>query len=128
MRLKAAVLSTTLASLLLATPTLAAQDAAPAGQERHAGECRRGKEGKMLRKLARMERRLDRAVEKGRLTQAQADQFKAEAHQLRDDFQAQRQASGGQLTDAQKDQFKQRKKALREKMKAALKATAPQDV
>lgn len=82
----------------------------------------------MFRKLARMEHRLDRAVERGRLTQAQAEQFKAEARQLRDDFQAQRQANGGQLTDAQKAQLKQRKQALREKMKAALKATAPQDV
>jgi FtsZ-binding cell division protein ZapB len=128
MRFKAAVLSTTLASLLLATSTLAAQDTAPAGQERHAGEHRGGKEGKMLRKLERMERRLDRAVEKGRLTQAQADQFKAEARQLRSDFEAQRQASGGQLTDAQKDQFRQRKQELRAKVKAAMKATAPQDV
>jgi hypothetical protein len=82
----------------------------------------------MLRKLERMERRLDRAVEKGRLTQAQADQFKAEARQLRSDFEAQRQASGGQLTDAQKDQFRQRKQELRAKVKAAMKATAPQDV
>jgi periplasmic protein CpxP/Spy len=128
MRFKAAVLSTTLASLLLTPPALAAQDTAPTGQERHAGECRGGQEGKMFRKLARMEHRLDRAVEKGRLTQVQADQFKAEARQLRDDFQAQRQASGGQLTDAQKDQFRQRKQALREKVKAAMKATAPQDV
>jgi FtsZ-binding cell division protein ZapB len=127
MRFKTAVLSATLASLLT-LPALAAQDTAPQGHERHGGECRGGKEGKMFRKLARMEHRLDRAVEKGRLTQAQADQFKVEARQLRDDFQAQRQASGGQLTDAQKDQFKQRKQALREKVKAALKATAPQDV
>jgi membrane peptidoglycan carboxypeptidase len=128
MRFKAAVLSTTLASLLLAPSAFAAQDTAPAGQGRHAGECHGGKEGKMFRKLARMEHRLDRAVEKGRLTQAQADQFKAEARQLRDDFQAQRQASGGQLTNAQKEQFKQRKQELRAKVKAALKATAPQDV
>jgi hypothetical protein len=121
------VLSATLASLLT-LPALAAQDTAYQGHERHGGECHGGKEGKKFRKLARMEHRLDRAVEKGRLTQAQADQFKAEARQLRDDFQAQRQASGGQLTDAQKDQFKQRKQALRAKVKAAMKATAPQDV
>ena len=76
--------------------------------------------------MAHMEHRLDRAVEKGRLTQAQADQFKTEARQLRDEFQNQRQASGGQLTDAQKEQFKQRRQALREKVKAALHATAPQ--
>jgi protein CpxP len=128
MRFKTAVLSTTLASLLLTFPALAAQDTAPQSHEGQKGECHGGKEGKMFHKLARMEHRLDRAVEKGRLTQVQADQFKAEARQLRDDVQAQRQASGGQLTDAQKDQFKQRKQALREKVKAAMKATAPQDV
>jgi FtsZ-binding cell division protein ZapB len=128
MRFKAAVLSTTLASLLLAPPVLAAQDTAPAGKERHAGECRGDKEGRMFRKLARMEHKLERAVAKGRLTQAQADQFKAEARQLHDDFQAQRQANSGQLTDVQKEQFKQRKQALREKVKAAMKATAPRDV
>ncbi|HYH98490.1 hypothetical protein [Hyalangium sp.] len=124
MRFKIAVLSTTLASLLLAAPTLAAQEALPDGQKHPAGECHGGKEGRMFRKLARMEHRLDRAVAKGRLTQAQADQFKAEARQLRDAFQAQRQSSGGQLTDAQKEQFKQRKQALREKVKAAMKAPA----
>jgi protein CpxP len=128
MRFKTAVLSTTLSSLLLTVPALAAEATAPQGHEHPAGECHGGKEGKMFRKLAHMERRLDRAVEKGRLTQAQADQFKTEARQLRDDAQAQRQASGGQLTDAQKDQFRQRKQALREKVKAAMKATAPQDV
>jgi len=127
MRFKAAVLSTTLASLLLATATLAAQESAPEGRQHPAGECRGGKEGKMFHKLARMEHRLDRAVERGRLTQAQADRFKAEARQLRDEVQAQRQSSGGSLTDAQKDQFRQRRQALREKVKAAMKATAPQD-
>ena len=67
-------------------------------------------------------------MEKGRLSQTQADQFKAEARQLRDDLMSQRQASGGQLTDAQREQFRQRKQALREKVKAAIKATAPQGV
>jgi len=128
MRFKAAVLSTTLASLLLATSALAVEGSAPEGRQHAAGECRGGQEGKMFRKLARMEHRLDRAVEKGRLTQAQADQFKAEARQLRDETQAQRQSNGGQLTDAQKEQFHQRKQELRAKVKAALKATAPQDV
>lgn len=128
MRFKTAVLSTTLASLLFTLPVLAAQDTAPQGHERNVGKCHGGKEGKMFHKLARMEHRLDRAVEMGRLTQAQADQFKAEARQLRDDAQAQRQANGGQLTDSQKDQFKQRKQELRAKVKAALKATTPQKV
>jgi protein CpxP len=126
MRIKTAVLSTVLASLLLATSTLAAEGPAPENRGHPMGECRGGKEGKMFHKLARMEHRLDRAVERGRLSQAQADQFKAEARQLRDELQAQRQSNGGQLTDAQKDQFRQRRQALREKVKAALKASAPQ--
>lgn len=129
MSLKTTVLSTALASLLFTTAALAVEQQAPAGREHAAGEChggRGGKEGKMFHKLARMEHRLDRAVEKGRLTQAQADQFKSEARQLRDEAQAQRQANNGQLTDAQRDQLRQRKQALREKVKAALKATAPQ--
>jgi periplasmic protein CpxP/Spy len=125
MRIKIAVLSTALASLL-ATSALAAPGSAPENQSPQAGECHGGKEGRMFHKLARMEHRLDRAVEHGRLTQAQADQFKAEARQLRDDVQTQRQASGGQLTEAQRDQFRQRRQALRERVKAALKATAPQ--
>jgi hypothetical protein len=132
MRIKTAVLSTALASLLLASSSFAAAAApAPQGSDARSGEChggKGGKEGKMFRKMAHMERRLDRAVEKGRLTQAQADQFRAEARQLRDDFMSQRQASGGQLTDAQREQFHQRRQALREKVKAALKATAPQGV
>ncbi|WP_224363364.1 hypothetical protein [Hyalangium versicolor] len=126
MRIKTAVLSTALASLMLATSALAAETPAPQGQEMRSGECHGRKEGKMFRRMAFMERRLDRAVENGRLTQVQADQFKAEARQLRDDLQAQRQSSGGQLSDAQKEQFKQRHQALREKVKAAMKATAPQ--
>jgi periplasmic protein CpxP/Spy len=126
MRIKTAVLSTALASLLLATSTLAAEGPAPEGKELREGGCHGGKEGRMFHKMARMEHRLDRAVEKGRLTQAQADQFKAEARQLRDDFMAQRQANGGQISDTQKEQFKQRRQALREKVKAAMRATAPQ--
>ncbi|WP_224240886.1 hypothetical protein [Hyalangium gracile] len=128
MRIKTAVLSTALASLLFATSTLAAESPAPQGKEFRSGDCHGGREEKMFRKMARMEHRLDRAVEKGRLTSAQAEQFKAEARQLREEFQSQRQANGGQLTDAQKQQFHQRKQELRAKVKAALKATAPQGV
>jgi periplasmic protein CpxP/Spy len=125
MRIKTAVLSTALASLLLATATFAAAAPAPQGQESHEGQCHGGKEGRMFRRMEHMEHRLDRAVEKGRLTQAQADQFKTEARQLRDEVLAQRQASGGQLSDTQREQFRQRKQALREKVKAALRATEP---
>src|SRR5690349_15958869 len=81
MRLKACGLFPPPALVAVATATLAAQEQAPSGREHAAGEChggRGGREGKMFHKLARMEHRLDRAVEKGRLTQAQADQFKAE--------------------------------------------------
>ena len=128
MRFKAAVLSTTLAALLLTTPALAEPGPAPEGQKAHAGDCHRGKEGKMLRKLARMERRLDRAVERGHLTQAQADQFKAEARQLRQEFESQRSAGNGHATGEQKQQLRQRKQALRQKVKAAIKPSKSQDV
>lgn len=80
----------------------------------------------MERKLERMEHRLNRAVEHGRLTRAQADQFLAEARQLRDDARAQLQAGGGQLTEEQRQQLRQRREALREKVHAAVKATQPQ--
>jgi protein CpxP len=110
MRLKTAVLSTALASLLLATSSLAHGGA-------HDGN-----------KAARMERKLDHAVEKGRLTPAQAEQFKAEARQLHEEKKALRQSNGGQLTEEQRQQFKQRKQALRAKVKAAMQATAPQGV
>jgi hypothetical protein len=126
MRIKTALLSSALASLLLTSAAFASEPPpaqGPQGQQQ--GECHGGREGHMFRKMARMEHRLDRAVQNGRLTQSQADQFKAEARQLRDDAQAQRQANGGKLTDAQRDQLRQRRQALHEKVKAALSATAP---
>lgn len=126
MRLKLA-LSAVVASLLFAAPVLAETPAAtgqaapaPAGQPGHGR-----RDGRMLRKVERMERRLNRAVEHGRLTREQADQFIAEARQLRDDVNAQLQAGGGQLTEEQKEQIHQRKRALHDKVHAALKATAP---
>ncbi|MCY1002923.1 hypothetical protein OWM54_37825 [Myxococcus sp. MISCRS1] len=117
------------ASLLLATPVFA-QSAAPAAEDK-AAECgerhgRHGKRGmKGERKLARMEHRLDRAVVDGRLTQAQADQFKAEAKQLQEERKAMREVSGGKLTEEQRQQGRERFRAFHEKVKAALKATAP---
>jgi uncharacterized protein YdcH (DUF465 family) len=80
----------------------------------------------MLRRLERMERRLDRAVDRGRLSRAQADAFLAEARELREDATAQLQAGGGQLTDEQKQQLRQRKQALRDKVHAAMRASQPQ--
>lgn len=119
MRLKL-TLSAALASLLFAAPVFAGQDC-PQGAS--ASERR---EGRMNRRHARMEQRLSRAVENGRLTREQADQFLAEGKQLREELRTQREASGGKLTDAQKEQFRQRKQALREKMRTALGATANQ--
>lgn len=114
------------ASLLFSVPVLA-EDAAPApqGQEGHHGgrHDRNGMKGE--RKLARMERRLDRAVAEGHLSQSQADQFKTEARQLRDELKAQRDAAGGKLSDDQRLQARERVRALREKVKAAVQSNAP---
>lgn len=128
MRLKLA-LSAAVASLLFATPVLAEEPAPTAGHEHHHGKHKhkeKNRDARMLRKLERMEHRLDRAVERGRLTREQADTFLAEARKLRDDAQAQLQAGGGQFTEEQKQQLRERKQALREKVRAAMKATEPQ--
>jgi len=129
MRLTTLLTSFAAASLLIATPVLAGDDAKSADglctqnhPHRH-GHGHRGMRGGL--RLERMERRLDAAVENGRLSQAQADQFKAELRQLRDETKAQRDAANGQLSDNQRAQFKERARALREKVKAALQATAP---
>ncbi|WNG59137.1 hypothetical protein F0U59_33705 [Archangium gephyra] len=128
MRLKLA-LSAAVASLLFSAPVLAQQPAAPTGNEAHQGKHKhkhKDRDARMLHRLERMEHRLNRAVERGRLTREQADGFLAEARKLRDDTQAQLQASGGQFTEEQKQQFRERKQALREKVRAAMKATQPQ--
>lgn len=127
MRLKLA-LSAAVASLLFATPVLA-EEPAPTGDEHHHGKHKhkeKNRDARMLRKLERMEHRLDRAVERGRLTREQADTFLAEARQLRDDAQAQLQAGGGSFTEEQKQQLRERKQALRQKVRAAMKPTQPQ--
>ena len=126
MRLKLA-LSAAVASLLFAAPALAEEPAAATGHEGHPHKHKeKNRDARMIRKLERMEHRLDRAVERGRLTREQADTFLAEARQLRDDAQAQLQAGGGQFTEEQKQQLRERKQALREKVRAAMKATQPQ--
>ncbi|OJT20369.1 hypothetical protein BO221_30560 [Archangium sp. Cb G35] len=130
MRLKLA-LSAAVASLLFAAPVLAQQPAAPTaaptGNEAHHGKHKhKNREARMRHKLERMEHRINRAVERGRLTREQADGFLAEARKLRDDTQAQLQASGGQFTEEQKQQFRERNQALREKVRAAMKPTQPQ--
>jgi hypothetical protein len=128
MRLKLA-LSAAVAALLFSAPVFAEEPAAPTGHEGHPGKHKdkhKNRDERMLRKLERMEHRLTRAVERGRLTQQQADTFLAEARQLRADAQAQLQAGGGQFTEEQKQQLRERKQALREKIHAAMKATQPQ--
>lgn len=70
-----------------------------------------------------MEHRLDKQVAEGRLTQAQADGFKAEARQLHEEMKAARASSNGQVDDATRAQFKERRRALHEKIKAALAPT-----
>ncbi|MFY0523993.1 DUF6076 domain-containing protein [Archangium gephyra] len=127
MRLKLA-LSAAVASLLFAAPALAAEPAATSHEGHHHKHKHKEKnrDARMLRKLERMEHRLNRAVERGRLTREQADTFLAEARKLRDDAQAQLQAGGGQFTEEQKQQLRERKQALREKVHAAMKATQPQ--
>ena len=120
MRTKIA-LSAAVASMLFAVPVFAAPEVPSNTQAPYDGHG-----GKHHRKHKGMERRLHRAVEDGRLTQAQADQFLAEAQQLREEMRAQRQAGGCQLNPDQKQQFKQRKQALREKVRTALMASRPQ--
>ncbi|QRK07765.1 hypothetical protein JQX13_48610 [Archangium violaceum] len=120
-------LSAAVASLLFAAPVLAEQPtttgqtapADPSGRHHKKG-------GWMRHRFERMEHRLNRAVENGRLTREQADQFLAEARQLRDETRSLREANGGRLTEEQKQQLKTRKQALREKVRAAMQATQPQ--
>lgn len=126
MRLTSALRSVAVASLLFSVPVLAAPETAPAPQAQQ-GDCDKGKhKGFKWRKhegrLARMDARLDRAVAEGRLTQAQADQFKAEGRQLREEIKAQREASGGQqLSEEKRNEIGNRLRAFREKVKAATK-------
>jgi protein CpxP len=125
MRLTSAVRSAVVASLLLATPVLAAAEptlapAPSAEQGRHGGR-HHHKRFKHEDKLLRMEQRLDRAVANGRLDKAQADAFKAEGRKLHEELKAQREAAGGQLTDDQRAQMKERMKAFRAKVKSAIK-------
>lgn len=124
MSLKSMLRGTAVATLLLAVPVLA-QTAAPSDSNAKAGQCegRRGKHGGGGHKFGRMAHRLDKQVAEGRLSQAQADGFKAEARQLHEEMKAARASSNGQVDEAQRAQFKERRKALREKIKAALAPT-----
>ncbi|MBN9685771.1 MULTISPECIES: hypothetical protein [unclassified Corallococcus] len=124
MSLKSMLRGTAVATLLLAVPALA-QTAAPSDPNARAGQCegRRGKHGGGGHKFGRMQHRLDKQVAQGRLTQAQADGFKAEAKQLHEEMKAARASANGQVDEATRAQFKERRKALREKIKAALAPT-----
>jgi hypothetical protein len=119
-------LSAAVASLLFAAPVLAEEPAPTSAPQTDAGDKAARREARMLRRFERMEQRMNRAVERGRLSRAEADQFIAEARRLRDETLALRQASGGTLTEEQRQQFHERKQALREKVRAAMKAHAPQ--
>ncbi|HZI09464.1 MAG TPA: hypothetical protein VE153_03675 [Myxococcus sp.] len=126
MRLTSALRSVAVASLLLSVPVLAQAQAQDSQQQ---GDCHKGKgkeKGfKWLRhegKVARMEQRLDRAVSEGRLTQAQADQLKAEGRQLRDQFKAEREAAGGQLSEERRTAMGEQLRAFRAKVKATVKS------
>jgi FtsZ-binding cell division protein ZapB len=129
MRLSSVLRSAAVASLLFTLPVLAQQATAPTAPP-STGQCDRGERGHRGMRagsgVEHLERKLDRNVSEGRLSQAQAEQFKAEARQLRDEVKSVSESSGGQLTEAQREQFKERRHALREKIKAALGATAPQ--
>lgn len=130
MRLTSALRSAVVASLLLAVPVLAAESTptqAPAsnteqGAREGRGHKRHGHGGRFFH----LEKRLDRAVAEGRITQAQADQFKTEGRQLREEKKALREAAGGQLTEEQRTQLKARMKAFKEKVKGAVGPKAAQ--
>ncbi|GHG84088.1 hypothetical protein [Comamonas sp. JC664] len=132
MKLMTSLRSVAVASLFLAAPVLAQtatpESANPPASEgkRHGGHHRHHKGKKHGDKMARMAERMDKAVAEGRLTQAQADQFKAEGQQLREELQAQREAAGGKLSDAQRDEARAKMRAFRAKVKQALHANAPQ--
>lgn len=124
MRPMSALRSAVAASLLFVTPVLAAGPAPAPGAEQAQsphGE-RKHKHHKFERKLERIQHRLDRAVAAGRLTQAEADQFKAEARQLHEEVRAQREAAGGPLSEEQREQLRERMRAFRDKVKSTLKA------
>ena len=125
MSLKSVLRGTAVASLLFAVPVFA-QTAPTPDSAPQAGQCERGG-GHHGRhggnKFGRMQQRLDKQVAEGRLTQAQADGFKAEAQKLHEEMKAARAASNGQVDEAQRSQFKERRRALKEKIKAALAPT-----
>lgn len=125
MSLKSVLRGTAVATLLFAVPVFAQTAAPTPGATSQDGQCEgrghRGKHGG--NKFGRMEQRLDKRVAEGRLTQAQADGFKAEARQLHEEMKAARAASNGQVDEAQRSQFKERRRALKEKIKASLAPT-----
>ncbi|AKQ65622.1 hypothetical protein A176_002534 [Myxococcus hansupus] len=130
MKLMTTLRSVAVASLFLAAPVLAQtatpESANPPAEGKGYGGHHRHKGKKHGHKMARMAERMDKAVAEGRLTQAQADQFKAEGKQLREELQAQREAAGGKLSDAQKDEARAKMRAFKAKVKEAMHANAPQ--
>ncbi|NBD13373.1 hypothetical protein [Corallococcus silvisoli] len=124
MSLKSILRGTAVASLLFAVPVFAQTAPTTQSAPKQAGQCERGQGGRHGgHKFGRMEHRLDKQVAEGRLTQAQADGFKAEARQLHEEMKAARASSNGQVDEATRAQFKERRRALHEKIKAALAPT-----
>ncbi|XXF80842.1 hypothetical protein P2318_14105 [Myxococcaceae bacterium GXIMD 01537] len=119
MRLKLALS----AALLFAVPAFA--ESAPASAPKDAASKCERKQGKLRHRASRMEGRMDRLVEAGRLTREQADAFKAEARQLEEETRSSLSATSCQLTDAQREQLRARREALRDKVKSAVQATKP---
>lgn len=71
-------------------------------------------------RIERFERRLDRAVERGKLTPDQAQKLKGEAEQIRAEVESQRAANGGRLSPEQKEHVKSEMHALRDELRANL--------
>ncbi|RKH12754.1 hypothetical protein D7Y13_27560 [Corallococcus praedator] len=126
MSLKSILRGTAVATLLFAVPVFAQTAPSAESAPQKSGQCEkgaRGRHGGGGHKFGRMEHRLDKQVAEGRLTQAQADGFKAEAKALHEEMKAARAAANGQVDEAQRSQFKERRRALKEKIKSALAPT-----
>ncbi|MCY1042306.1 hypothetical protein OV208_13355 [Corallococcus sp. bb12-1] len=130
MSLKSILRGTAVATLLFAVPVFAQTAPTSESAPQKSGQCEKGGRGKHGggkhgggHKFGRMEHRLDKQVAEGRLSQTQADGFKAEAKALHEEMNAARAAANGQVDEAQRSQFKERRRALKEKIKAALAPT-----
>jgi len=101
-----------LGSVAYAEPT----PPAPQGQvqHRHGGP-----------RLLRLEQKVDRAVQKGRISSAEGQKLKGEAERIRRELDTLRAQNGGKLTPEQKQQVKAEMRALREEFRSARGHPAP---